>query len=266
MKTLLKTSALMAVILIVSCKMQENNGLIPITSASDKAKELYEQAYQSMIRLEIAKTGELINASLIEDSSLFMAKYLGLIYQVHFIGEEEVIDQWLQDVIDHKTKLSKGEQMLQQICKTQQADQKADISTLANEIIKLYPKDFWGYYELGAYQEYVLKDHVAAIETFKTAAEKSNNPITSYNFLGYNYMANNQLEEAAAAFDKCIELAPDNANSYNSKGDYYFKTKDYEKAYEYYMKAHSMDSVVFGTNRAEMAKMMLDSLKVVTPK
>ena len=264
MKTILKTSAFIAVLFVVSCKMQENDDLIPITSASDKAKELYEQAYQSMIRLEIAKTGELINATLKEDSSFFMAKYLGLIYQVHFIGEEEIIDQCLQAVVDHKSKLSEGEQMLQQICMTQQADQKADISSIANEIIKHYPKDFWGYYELGAYQEYVLKDYAAAIETFKTAAEKSNNPITSYNFLGYNYMANNQLEEASAAFDKCIELAPDNANSYNSKGDYYYKTKDYEKAYEYYSKAHSMDSVVFGVNGAEMAKVMLDSLNRVT--
>lgn len=265
MKTLLNTLALIAVIFTMSCQKQDSNGLIPISSSSDKAKETYEQAYQSMIRLKIGKTGELINAALKEDSALFMAKYLGLIYQLHFIGDDEIIDQWLQDVVDHKGNLSEGEDLLQQICRTQQSDQKSDISAMAKKIIELYPGDFWGYYELGTYQEYVLKDYAAAIETFKTATEKSNNPITSYNFLGYNYMANNQMEEAAATFDKCIELAPDHANSYNSKGDYYFKTKDYEKAYEYYMKAHSLDSAVFGINRAEMAKMMLDSLKQVTP-
>lgn len=265
MKTLSRTSALIVVLIIVSCQKQDSNGLIPISASTDKAKVIYEQAYQSMIRLELSKTGELIEAALKEDSSLFMAKYLGLIYQVHFIGDEEIIDKWLQDVVDHKGNLSEGEELLQRICRTQQADQKSDISAMAKKIIELYPIDFWGYYELGTYQEYVLKDYPAAIETFKTAVEKSNNPITSYNFLGYNYMANNQMVEAAATFDKCIELAPDHANAYNSKGDYYYKTGDYEKAFEYYMMAHSLDSAVFGINGAEMAKMKMDSLKQVTP-
>ncbi|HLN53990.1 MAG TPA: tetratricopeptide repeat protein [Lentimicrobium sp.] len=262
MRTVLQTTTLIALLFMASCQTkQEDTGLIPLTSSSEKAKELYNQAYASMIRMDIGKTGELINKALKEDPSFFMAKYLGLIYQLHLVRDEAAIDKWLQDVIDFKGDLSKGEQLLQQISITQHADQKADVSSLAKEIITLYPKDFWGYYELGTYQEYALKDYSAAIETFKTAAEKSNNPIISYNFLGYNYMSNNQMAEAGAAFDKYIELAPDQANAYNSKGDYFYKVGDYDKAYEYYMKAHNMDSVVFGINGAEMAQMMIDSLK-----
>lgn len=264
MKTFLKTTAFIAVLLVASCQPKEpKTGLIPITSSSEKARELYNQAYQAMVRMDIAKTGELIDATLKEDPALFMAKYMGLVYQVHMVRDENSIDKWLQDVVDFKGKLSEGEGLLQQICIKQQADQKTDISAMAKKIIELYPNDFWGYYELGTYQEYALKDYSAAIETFKLATEKSNNPLIAYNFLGYNYMANKQMDEASAAFDKYIELAPNHANAYNAKADYYFNIADYNHAYEYYMKAHEMDSAVFGLDGAKMATMMIDSLKSI---
>ncbi len=264
MKTILRTTAYIAVLFIASCQpVKENTGLIPITSSSEKAKELYNEAYQAMIRMDISRTGDLIDATLKEDPSLFMAKYLGLVFQVHMVRDADIIDKWLQDVVDFKGNLSEGEGLLQQICIKQQADQKTDISGIAKKIIELYPNDFWGYYELGTYQEYVLKDYAAAIVTFKLATERSNNPLIAYNFLGYNYMANKQMNEASVAFDKYIELAPDHANAYNAKGDYYYNIADYDHAYEYYMKAHEMDSAVFGLNGVEMATMMIDSLKNV---
>jgi lipoprotein NlpI len=69
------------------------------------------------------------------------------------------------------------------------------------------------------------------------------------------------MDEARAAFDKYIELAPNQPNPYDSKGDYFMEVKDYKNAYQSYMKAHELDSL-WGVKKAEKAKIMMDSTGV----
>ncbi len=65
----------------------------------------------------------------------------------------------------------------------------------------------------------------------------------------------NQNDKAEAAFNKYIELAPDNPNVYDSKGDYYMNIKDYGKAYDTYMKAYALDTQ-WGLKKAQKAKQL----------
>lgn len=262
MKTTAKILVAIAVLLVCSCQKKNDSQLIPITSSSEKAIELYQQAYKAMIEIDVDQVSDLIKQALQEDPAFFMGKYLNLVREINFGGDTAVIKNLASGLVNTTGDLSDGEKLLQKITEMQLNDHHADISALAKELINKYPKDFWGYYELGVYQETVLKDYAAEIETFKAAAEKSNNPAISYNFLGYAYLSNNQLEEAGIAFDKYIELQPNVANAYNSKADYFMAAKDYQNAYEYFMKAHDMDSLTFGTKQAEKAKMMIDSTQI----
>jgi tetratricopeptide (TPR) repeat protein len=63
----------------------------------------------------------------------------------------------------------------------------------------------------------------------------------------------NQNAKAEEAFDKYIQLAPDNPNVYDSKGDYYMNVKDYKKAYDAYMKSNSLNPA-WGLSKATKAK------------
>ena len=58
-----------------------------------------------------------------------------------------------------------------------------------------------------------------------------------YNTLGYNYMALQEMDKAKAAFEKYLELAPNEPNAYDSMGEYYLNTGDYARSAEYYDRA-----------------------------
>jgi lipoprotein NlpI len=62
-------------------------------------------------------------------------------------------------------------------------------------------------------------------------------------------MADNQLDKARDSFEKYKKAAPDNANVYDSMGDYYIKTEDFKQAYDSYMKAYEMDSSNFSISK-----------------
>jgi Tfp pilus assembly protein PilF len=95
------------------------------------------------------------------------------------------------------------------------------------------------------------------VETIKKAITATSKPAPFYNQLGYAYLTLKQPDKAKEAFDKYIELDPDNPNAYDSKGDYYMYLKEYEKAYQSYMKANSMDPT-FSGDKAEAAKRLYE--------
>lgn len=262
MKQLLSLSIIALLILAMSCKKTPDNGLIPITTSSEKALQFYNEAYASLAAANVTKFKEQIEQAFKEDPDFFMADYLMLIYNVNFVGDYESAGKYADAALNVKASLSEGEKLLQEIIRKQSADMKADISVEAQKIIEKYPKDFSGYYELSAYQ-LMTGNKDAQIETLKLATQNCQEQALAYNHLGYAYLNSNKLDEAGQAFNKYMELAPNQPNPYDSKGDYYMAIKDYATAYESYMKAHSIDTT-WSMKKAEQAKMMVDSLNTGT--
>lgn len=260
MKKIFLFATMMVVVMVFSCTKKDESQKIPITASSEKVMELYNQAYIALSNMETEKLKGLVAGIKAEDPSFFMGQYMELLYQAHFGNNTDAYKKVAEEVVANKTKMSEGELLLQEIVKMQLTDANADISEVANKIITKYPKDFYGYYELGVYQ---WRNNIeGAIETFKLAAEKSDNPAVATNFLGYAYLDNKQYSEAAEAFDKYNELAPI-ANAQLSKGNYYMAIKDYANAYQCYQMAHEMDSVNFGIKEVEAAKLLMDSTSTV---
>jgi tetratricopeptide (TPR) repeat protein len=71
-------------------------------------------------------------------------------------------------------------------------------------------------------------------------------------------------ERAEAALDNYIRLAPEQANPYDSKGDYFMATEQYEEAYDSYMKAYEIDSAAFSVSKkkAKKAKLQMEKTAV----
>ncbi len=64
-------------------------------------------------------------------------------------------------------------------------------------------------------------------------------------------------DKAEEAFNKYIDLDPENPNVYDSKGDFYMSVEKYDKAYESYMKAYSIDPS-FSYDKARMAQQLYE--------
>jgi Tfp pilus assembly protein PilF len=61
------------------------------------------------------------------------------------------------------------------------------------------------------------------------------------------------MGKAKAAFEKYLEVSPDEPNAYDSMGEYYMVAKDYAKSAEYYDKAAEM-GMELAKERAEKAR------------
>ena len=111
-------------------------------------------------------------------------------------------------------------------------------------------KDFQDEYERALVaMRYNLVDE--SIKYLKNALSLASNHHHSRYLLGMAYMKKEDYEEAAAAFEKCLELQPDDSETHTRLGDAYRHMGLPEKAGEEYKKAHAIgNSSVAGFNLA----------------
>ncbi len=183
------------------------------------------------------------------DPDFFMVNYmLAFTYR----DSTEQFNTYANAAVNCKAKLSKAEELLKSTIQKFTEKKDADVTEIGRKLVAMYPKDVWAYYFLNSFQ-ITVGDKKGSEETLKSALKITENPAPIYNLLGYAYMQVNQNNEAEAAFNKYIELAPKNPNIYDSKGDFYMNIKDYNKAYETYMMAYALDTA-WGYTKAQEAK------------
>lgn len=231
---------------------------IPVTSASEKAKTLYNEAMIASEDVYFSKFLKLTNEAIKADPDFFMAYYQLAIANL-YLNEEDKFKEYGEHAVNCKAKLSEGELLLKDAMAELLKNPKSDNTEIGKKLVKLYPDDVNAYMQLYFFQ--VIADDPEGQEaTLKSALKNTDKPAPLYNLLGYTYMKLEKNEEAAKAFDKYIELRPTLPNPYDSKGDYYMKIKDYGKAYSSFMKAHEIDSL-WSYKKALYAKTMADSLE-----
>ncbi len=263
MKTNLSTLLTMTLIVVViSCQKPVKDKIIPVTTDSEKAREYYDQASKELDAFHLKATRSLLTKAIEEDSCFFMSYYDLATWALYF-GNIDTFKELASKALACEIKLSKGEQILKEALQKLYEDPKADVSELGVRLVDLYPNDVKSYLNHNFFL-YIAGNNEDAVITLNKALEIAEKPAPVYNSLGYTYMSLNKFEEAKNAFDKYIELEPDNPNPYDSKGDYFMAVKDYEKAYESYMKAGEMDSTwTLSHDKALKAKAILDSLNSI---
>lgn len=233
------------------------NKKMAVTTNSEAAKKLYDQATTAMEDVELGKFVKLSNEALREDPDFFMANKNLATYHMYF-GNDQKFREYAGKAVNCKSELSEGEMLLKDALKRLLDDREADVTDIGKKLVEKYPQDINAYYSLNMFQS-VIKDYEGAVKTLKSGLKIAERPGPIYNMLGYTYLSLNETENAAAAFDKYIEMEPDNPNTYDSKGDYYMAVKDYTRAYESFMKANEIDSS-WGMGKALKAKALSDSL------
>jgi len=245
------------IIIVLLCNQCAKENKMIVTTNSESAKELYDEAGTAWEDYNFSQFEKLALETLKEDSDFFMANYQLTMYYLYFKNEDK-FKEYGEAAVNCKAKLSKGEVLLKDAVSKLLEDSNADLTDLGKQLIKMYPNDADAYTVLSWYQ-YMAEDAEGYLETLKSILEITDKPASVYNMLGYTYMRLENNEEAEIAFDKYIELAPNLPNPYDSKGDYFMNIKDYTNAYEMYMKAHEIDSL-FSFKKAMNAKAMVDSL------
>jgi tetratricopeptide (TPR) repeat protein len=183
-----------------------------------------------------------------------MANYqLAFFYILNRQGDN--FARYAEAAINCKTKLSGAEELLKDAM-IRLHDGQNNLSDVGKKLVEMYPGDPNSYSNLVSFQ-LLAGDSAGMVETLNKAIKIASHPATFYNQLGYAYITLKQIDKAEEAFDKYIELEPKNPNVYDSKGDFFMYTKKFDKAYESYMIAYSMDPS-YSHDKAEMAKQLYE--------
>jgi tetratricopeptide (TPR) repeat protein len=226
---------------------------IPITSTSDKARELYLQARELFEEFHIQKSRELLDEVINLDSTFALA-YLQLSYLQNTNKERLFyLDQAL-DYIDYVSD-AEGWMILAQ---------EAGVNGFSlqqreyyQKILDKYPQDERAHNLLAHYYFFYEQDYKKAVDIYQQAIKINPNFSVPYNGLGYSYRYLEKYPEAEQAFKKYIKLVPDSPNPYDSYAELLLKMGEFEVSIEYYQKALSIDSSYMNAYRGIATNLIL---------
>ncbi len=240
-----------SILLFSGCTEEKPASVMPVTTDSELALELYETGMVAFDQIKLSLAWHNWQGAIEQDPDFFMANFW-----MYFISSKEskkIVDKALKSDIQ----LNPGEEQIRLALKylVDGQDEKA-VEHLQN-LVNLYPDDPGTHKILYIIQFQFLKDPESAIVSIKHAIRQCPDYPLAYNQLGYAYMDLGQYEDAEKAFDTYIELAPTLANPFDSKGDYFMATKQFEKAFDSYMKAFRIDSSFeISKKKAKKARVM----------
>ena len=240
-------------LIISSCTQKEVKEFMPVTTDSDLALEFYETAITALDRLNYSVAWDNLQYAIKEDPDFFMANFW-----LYYISSQES-KSVAERIVQSDAELNDAEKQIKTAFEYLLEGQYEKTVEYLQKAIALYPYDPQLYKILYMLQLQFMKDAEASIATIEDAIDACPDFPMAYNFLGYAHLDLNNFDQAEKAFDKYIELAPDQANPYDSKGDYFMEVKRYEEAYESYMRAYEIDSsFTISRKKAEKAKQLLE--------
>lgn len=83
-------------------------------------------------------------------------------------------------------------------------------------------------------------DFPTAVSASLAMIEANPADAASYNVIGYFYLDEGSMGKSREAFENYLRLAPEDANAYDSMGDYFFEAGNYERAIKFYEQAVAM--------------------------
>lgn len=248
--------------LLSNCTQEVKEEKITITSTSENAKQLFLDAYTAYENGNFTEALSLLKKSVTEDSMFFMGNYN---LAMNNFNEPEKFKDYAEKALSCGDELSEAEKILQGSLSSLLENKEAVVTETGKKLVEKYPADIIAYYTLFG-QQVAAKDNEGQVSTLKEALKIAENPAILYNAMGYAYLGLEMPDSAKVVFDKYIELKPDKANPYDSKGDYFMYVKEYKMAVENFMKAYELDTTFkISLKKAEKAKMVIDSMVAGEP-
>lgn len=215
----------------------------PVTSSSVQAQDYYKTAMLAFADVNMNKAFENFKKASEAEPNFIMPNVWVALF--HFYAKDMVKFKEFANKAKASTyKLNESEKIILEALKKMENNSIANVTVEGQKLVQLNPKSLPAYQLLAIFQGFE-GDWPAQNKTLQSMLQMAKDPAPIYNALGYNYLTQNNIDEALPAFEKYIAAAPKNPNAYDSMGDYYVKAGDYKKAHAYYNKAFRMDSLNF---------------------
>jgi len=247
-----------SILLIAGCAEEKADPVMPVTTNSELALELYESGVMAFDQFKQKLSYENMYRAVELDPDFFMA-YFWLYYMTSKESKKAA-----EKAFESEIQLTPAEEQVKMALKYLMDGEEEKVLEHLQNMVDMYPSDPQAHKILYLIQQMYFKDIEGAIVSLKRAIKECPEFPLAYNQLGYAYMDLEDFENAEKALDNYIRLAPEQANPYDSKGDYFMNTEQYEEAYESYMKAYEIDPAVFTISKKKAQKARLLMQKTET--
>jgi tetratricopeptide (TPR) repeat protein len=218
------------------------NGKLPITTSSEKAKSEYLKGLDLADKLRAQDSSGYFRKATQEDPK-FAVAYLNLAFT------EPSRDAFFKDVnqaLAHADNASEGERLWILSADAAAKGQPNKQGEYLQKLVAAYPQDERAHNLLAVYY-FGLQQYDNAIREFQKAVSINPEFAPSYNMLGYSYRFNDQLDKSEQAFRKYIELIPNDPNPYDSYAELLMKMGRYDESIDNYRKALQQDTYFSGS-------------------
>jgi len=182
-----------------------------VTTHSPEAYRNYMIGVEKYNQIYFAEAEDAFHKALEYDSTFAMVYY----YLAAMSGKKS-----LEKAVQHSDRATWKERLYIAALAARYDGNRDSANALLQQIIKRYPDEKMAFYHLGQYA-FTDRDYAPARDYFLDALAIDPLFKNSYNMLAYTYNSLGDLENAIWALDKYIEVAPDEANPYDSKGQIY---------------------------------------------
>jgi tetratricopeptide (TPR) repeat protein len=211
-------------------------GAVPVSSASDEARDLYLKGRALAEQLRAHDGRELFAEAAAKDPAFAMAHY----QLAANAATAKDFFAHLGEAVALADRVSEGERLM---ILALQAGGNADPAKqleYQQELVGKYPNDERARFLLGG-GWFGRQEYDKAIEQYRKATEINPGFSPAYNLLGYAYRQVEKYPEAEAAFKKYIELIPGDPNPYDSYAELLMKTGRFDESIAQYRKALSVN-------------------------
>jgi tetratricopeptide (TPR) repeat protein len=209
---------------------------LPITTSSDKARDLFEKGVADYENLYLERCNDDWRAAVKEDPKLAVA-WAWIAFNS---SNPEEVSAARAKAKELALKLSPGEQlMVSWISKVQEGDFLGGITAM-NDMLEMYPRDKHLLYLAGNWL--MLEDgNEQAQRIMEKALSIDKNFPAALNDLAYLYARNRQFDKAFTAMDRYVALLPKEPNPQDSYGELKRMAGDFQSSLVHYRAALKID-------------------------
>ncbi len=223
-------------LMAIGCGAPEQDGKMPITTKSEKAREDYLQGRDLQEKLRGQDARPFFERAIAEDPDFALA-YLNLSFVVPSVKEFFANLDKAKALAD---KVSEGERWWILGVEAGVNAYPMEQRDLYQKLVEAYPNDERAHNLLGN-NYFGQQDWELAIEQYQKATRINPDFSQPYNQMGYAYRFLERYPEAEEAFKKYIQLIPDDPNPYDSYAELLMKMGKYDASIESYQKALEQD-------------------------
>ncbi|MFQ5649838.1 MAG: tetratricopeptide repeat protein [bacterium] len=224
--------------MLIGCgSNQDGMDEIFITTNSDQARHLFNEALATFEKIRFTEAREMFSKAIEVDPGFAMAHY----YRAITSSTAGEFNEHIQKAKELSSSVTEGERLMIEASYAALVENNPTRGIeILQQLAETFPKDKRVHATLGNLY-YGQDEDDKAIQAFRKAIEIDPDYSTAYNSLGYAYREKGDFEKAEEAFKNYIRLLPDEANPHDSIADLYTRMGKHEDAIRHYEKAAELN-------------------------